>query len=381
MSQKRNSQGVDQKIDALAARIAQSSGPLLVRGGCSKPALSLHRATAEIIQRDALPAGIVAYDPSEFLITAWAGTPVAELQRATAEHGQYLPFDPLFANDGATLGGTIAAGISGPNQLLHGRIRDFVMEVECIDGRGNRVRGGGKVVKNAAGFDLPKLMVGSYGRLGVITEATLKVLPCPPAMRTVVARCQDASAALQAMQTLGSQPLPLAATEYLPDGRLLLRFAGPQASLPRVVDRAEHLLQQELDELEQEQAQWASPPWLNTVNAEYLLYVVHSPNQMPPLINALQERLGLDLRSVTAHGTASWWVADQQDDLPGIDERLREHRAAGVVVRGPVDALTLLGELPWLSLSRRIGRAIDPRGVFPQFIDGSLDSPAVGAKS
>ena len=102
-----------------------------------------------------------------------------------AEHGQYLPFDPPLAAAGATLGGTVAAGLSGPGRYRYGGVRDFVLGVRFVDGMGNLVRGGGKVVKNAAGFDFPKLMVGSLGRLGVLAELSFKVFPQPPAFATL----------------------------------------------------------------------------------------------------------------------------------------------------------------------------------------------------
>ena len=121
--------------------------------------------------------GIVEYAPSEFTITALAGTPIAELAATLAEHGQYLPFDPILIDAGATLGGTIAAGVSriGPRPLRrHPRLHPGRAVPRR---RGTLVRGGGKVVKNAAGFDLPKLMVGSLGSMGIVVEATLKVFP------------------------------------------------------------------------------------------------------------------------------------------------------------------------------------------------------------
>ena len=148
-----------------------------------------------------------------FSLPPLPGTPVKTLQQALAENGQYLPFDPVCIEQGATLGGTIASGISGPDRLLYGSLRDFVMEVELIDGLGRLVRGGGKVVKNSAGFDLPKLMVGSYGRLGVLTEATLKVFPKPPAYLTQQFEFPQLSDVVAAMQKLQTNPLPISALE------------------------------------------------------------------------------------------------------------------------------------------------------------------------
>src|SRR5690606_9356314 len=124
---------------------------------------------------------LVEYDPGEFTFTAAAATPLREVREMLAAHGQYLPFDPPLADAGATLGGTVAAGRRGPGRLRYGGVRDFLIGIRFVDGRGALVQGGGKVVKNAAGFDLPKLMVGSLGRLGILTELTFKVFPAPPA--------------------------------------------------------------------------------------------------------------------------------------------------------------------------------------------------------
>src|ERR1051325_9403440 len=138
--------------------------------------------------------GIVEYEPSEFTFTALAGTPVKEIVAALAERGQYLPFDPLLAGAGATLGGTIAAGISGPGRLRFGGLRDFLLGVQFVDGAGGLLRLGGKVVKNAAGFDLPKFFVGSLGRFGELAEVTFKVFPKPLATRTLHLAAKDGAA-------------------------------------------------------------------------------------------------------------------------------------------------------------------------------------------
>src|SRR5436190_11409249 len=113
-------------------------------------------------------SGMMEYDPAEFTFTALAGTPLAVVQKELAGNGQYLPFDPPLAAQGATLGGTVAAGLSGPGRLRYGGVRDFIVGVQWVDGSGTVIRGGGKVVKNAAGFDFPKLFTGSLGRLGIL---------------------------------------------------------------------------------------------------------------------------------------------------------------------------------------------------------------------
>jgi glycolate oxidase FAD binding subunit len=138
--------------------------------------------------------GIVEYEPSEFTFTARAGTPLREIVAALAERGQYLPFDPMLAEAGATLGGTVAAGLSGPGRWRFGGLRDFILGVRFVDGEGRVLRMGGKVVKNAAGFDLPKFFIGSAGRFGVLAEISFKVFPRPVALRTLRLEAPDDAA-------------------------------------------------------------------------------------------------------------------------------------------------------------------------------------------
>src|SRR6188474_3320713 len=157
---------------------------VLAVGARTKQRLSAIDDGVTLLSTRAL-SGIVEYEPSEFTFTALAGTPVREIAAALAERGQYLPFDPLLVEAGATLGGTVAAGLSGPGRFRFGGLRDFILGVRFVDGLGRLLRMGGKVVKNAAGFDLPKFFVGSLGRFGVLTELTFKVFPRPAASRTL----------------------------------------------------------------------------------------------------------------------------------------------------------------------------------------------------
>ncbi len=153
-----------------------------------------------------------------------------------------MPFDPVLIQGGATLGGSIASGISGPCRLLYGGLRDFMLEVQLCDSAGREIRGGGKVVKNAAGFDLPKLVVGSYGRMGIITEATLKVFPRPAGHLTLRIACSSLRSSLERAVKLLSMPLPIAALEIEPGPELLVRIAGPVDSLSGMAERINRAL-------------------------------------------------------------------------------------------------------------------------------------------
>ncbi len=176
--------------------------------------------------------GIVEYEPSEFTFTALAGTPLREISAALAERGQYLPFDPLFAEAGATIGGTVAAGVSGPGRFRFGGLRDFILGVRFVDGEGRLMRMGGKVVKNAAGFDLPKFFVGSLGRFGALAEVTFKVFPRAQAMRTLRLFARDATALTEILTDASNTRWELDALEAAPgEGVIYARLAGSAEAL------------------------------------------------------------------------------------------------------------------------------------------------------
>jgi glycolate oxidase FAD binding subunit len=149
-------------------------------GASSKTALRVVDGQCTRISSAGL-SGIVEYEPSEYTFTALAGTPVAEVERILLENRQYLPCEPPLAGAGATLGGAVAAGLNGPGRYRFGGLRDSLLGIQFIDGMGRLVRAGGRVVKNAAGFDMPKFMVGSLGGYGFLVELTFKVMPVPGA--------------------------------------------------------------------------------------------------------------------------------------------------------------------------------------------------------
>jgi glycolate oxidase FAD binding subunit len=176
--------------------------------------------------------GIIDYEPSEFTFTAMAGTPLKTIAAELAQSGQYLPFDPLLADAGATLGGTVAAGLSGPGRFRFGGLRDFILGVRFVDGDGRLLRLGGRVVKNAAGFDIPKFFVGSAGRFGVMAEITFKVFPRPLASRTLRLEAKDIATKAQILMDAASTRWELDALDAaLEENAVFARIAGPPAAL------------------------------------------------------------------------------------------------------------------------------------------------------
>jgi FAD/FMN-containing dehydrogenase len=174
-------------------------------------------------------SGITSYEPTELVVTARAGTPVSELESALAERGQCLPFEPPRFDVGGTVGGMVAAGLSGPARASVGSVRDHVLGVTLLNGNGEILTFGGQVAKNVAGYDVSRLIAGSLGVLGVICEVSLKVLPRPVATATLRFEL-DESQALQQLGTWNSKPLGVTATAWS-DGRLHVRLSGARAAV------------------------------------------------------------------------------------------------------------------------------------------------------
>ena len=207
------------------ADAVRSSPRVLAVGAKTKPRLS----AVDAVQISTLGLrGVSEYDPSEFTITAQAGTPIREMATILAEHGQYLPFDPPWVEAGATLGGTVAAGLSGPGRLRFGGVRDFILGVRFVNGAGQLLRLGGKVVKNAAGFDLPKFFVGSLGRFGVLAELTFKVFPRPTATRTLQLESASLETAIRILTEAASSRFEFDALDLAPHHPgVLARLVAP----------------------------------------------------------------------------------------------------------------------------------------------------------
>ncbi len=219
-----------------AARTGQR---LSLRGGGSKDFWGRHSGQSLELSTRAL-AGITRYEPSELVITARCGTPLPEVEAELARRGQCLAFEPPHFGPQATIGGAVASGLSGPARASVGALRDYVLGLQCINGRGQLLTFGGQVMKNVAGYDVSRLLAGSWGTLGLITEVSLKVLPVAAGQATL--RC-DGLAQQQALDLLngwGAQPLPLHASSWLPEpgpGQLTVRLSGAAAAVQAAIGR------------------------------------------------------------------------------------------------------------------------------------------------
>lgn len=255
----------DERLQALAEHVRRADDdrvPLLLAGGGTKAFLHEPAAPAQSASGNVGAAavrtldlrgyaGIVDYEPTELVVTARCGTPLAALEAALAERGQMLGFEPPHFGAQATVGGCVAAGLSGPRRATAGSLRDFVLGARVIDARGRVLAFGGQVMKNVAGYDVSRLMAGSMGILGAIVEVSLKVLPRPIAETTLRFELSQADAVLRFNQWAG-QPLPISATAWS-DGAAWVRLSGA----PPAIDAALRSLGGEQVAAAQADAWWA----------------------------------------------------------------------------------------------------------------------------
>lgn len=219
-----------QHIDSLRQQILSAAAekrPVRIRGGGTKDWYGCE-PTGDILDMRAL-SGIIDYEPTELVITARSGTPLVEIEAALREHNQMLAFEPPHFGAGATLGGVVAAGLSGPRRASSGAVRDFVLGAVLMDGRGEVLSFGGQVMKNVAGYDVSRLLAGSMGSLGVMLQHSLKVLPRPVAEASLRFAMSEIDAIGQ-LNTWGGLPLPVSASCWC-DGVLTVRLSGAGAAV------------------------------------------------------------------------------------------------------------------------------------------------------
>lgn len=343
------------------AEVIRSRPRLLAIGAGTKPRLSAVDV-AKVSTR--CLRGIVEYEPSEFTFTAMAGTPLRDLAETLAARGQYLPFDPLLVDAGATLGGTVAAGLSGPGRLRFGGLRDFVLGVQFVDGLGRALRAGGKVVKNAAGFDLPKFFVGSLGRFGVLAELTFKVFPAAVSSLTLKLAAANIEAAAKILVEAASARWETHALDIPPGGNdVCVRLAGPVEALEAIASEifsrwageklAEADAQTFWSELREFRWAYAQGP---------LVKIALTPVALPPLHQALQTLAGARMH-VSSGGNQAFVSLPAPDQAGALDELLRKLCLSAVTLRG--EAPLWYGPQPRPKIAQAVKQALDPENRFP----------------
>jgi len=332
---------------AFAVGLAHANAtPLAIQAGCTKDFLG------EAIDGEPLDIsghrGIVNYQPGELVLTARAGTPLTEIEAALAEQGQMLAFEPPHYGETATLGGTIAAGLSGPARPFTGAARDFVLGARIINARGEILRFGGEVMKNVAGYDLSRLMAGAYGTLGVLLELSLKVLPRPGAQTTLMFE-HDAATAIEQFGRWQRRPWPITGA-YWENGCSHIRLAGASASVASAQQQlgGETLID---DAIFWRGVREQQRPFFATARALWRLSV-------PPAT----PRLEIDGECAIDWGGAQRWLSSDAD-ADTIRSTVAAHGGHASVYRG--HATPRFHPLPeaMMTLHRRVKQSMDPADI------------------
>lgn len=350
-----------QSVSELAEAVRATPRVLAV-GALTKPRLSsvncAKLSTAKL-------NGIIEYEPSEFTFTALAGTPVRDITAALAERGQYLPFDPMLASAGATLGGTVAAGLSGPGRFRFGGVRDFILGVQFVDGGGRVLRLGGKVVKNAAGFDVPKFFVGSLGRFGVLIEVTFKVFPTPVSRLTLKLEAHDPEVVVKILTAAANSRWEVEALDWLPDAKAVaIRVGGPAKALDTL---AQEILQRwpgrKLTEAEADDL-WAGLgefSWAPTI-----IKVALVPGNLVAFHHNLDAMPGARMH-LSAGGNVAFVSLADAAQAGTLDQKLQTQKLSGVTLRG--ESPLWLGVRRDFKISAAVKAAFDAENRFPGLDD------------
>lgn len=371
----------NQIIEGFRERIlhaAKSNTPLSIEGGGTKSWYGNHHAFTKLDTR--AYSGILEYQPEELVITACAGTPLKEIEAALAEKNQVLAFEPPHFGEHATFGGAIAAGLAGPGRISAGNLRDFVLGARILDGKGQDLSFGGKVMKNVAGYDVSRLLPGSMGTLALLLEASVKVLPKPAATATL--RCLiSQEKALQILNEWAGQPLPLSASCWIgkgngTDGELTIRLAGAvaavKAAIPLMSARvnAQEISPQDAAVFWHDLREQKLSAFTHLGNHQ-ALYRLALPAACGPLhVPHTQNEWVLEW-----HGQQRWIMGDGNDATFSAIKTLATSHGGhatrfklGADVDPSVERFTLLSEQPHSkaleAVQARLRSAFDPAGVF-----------------
>ena len=330
-------------------------------GGRTKSALVGRGEELELSQL----SGITAYEASDYTVTVKAGTPVEEVAQVLAKKGQYMPFDPLFPQAGATLGGTVASGASGPGRFRYGGLRDFLIGVQFVDGKGELVRSGGRVVKNAAGFDLPKFMVGSMGRFGIMTELTFKVFPQPSESISLKIMCPDHEAAVKRLREISLSRRAADTLDYDPGEKVIwLRFDGPeQQAISQICEEVKGCWPGEV--MPADEMEWSVRREVSWAEGMFLVKVPVSLARVILLAEWVDDCGGMVECRVSSGGNVAW-LSFGEKALVAVEEFLREQAMTGLILRGERPDGPWLGQRKVDIVSGLVKEALDPDGRFPE---------------
>jgi glycolate oxidase FAD binding subunit len=346
---------MDSALQAITERIraaAAGASPLRICGGGSKDFYG-QSLQGELLDTRPL-SGIVSYEPSELVVTVRAGTPLAELEALLAASGQYLPFEPPHFGPGATVGGMVATGLSGPARASVGAVRDYVLGVVIINGKAESLTFGGQVMKNVAGYDVSRLMAGALGTLGLIVEVSLKVLPRAVDESTLVFEMDEAQALAQLNRWSG-QPLPINASCWHA-GALMVRLRGAHAAVAAAHKTMGGSVMQEQSDKLWSALREQTGPFFALQEHETLLRL-SVPDTAPPL------NLGPTL---IEWGGAQRWVKLPAQQAPGAPNVLGSVAGHATLFRARDKSAGVFSPLvpPLDRIHRELKKQFDPAGIF-----------------
>ena len=346
---------VEQFRQAILAASAAGT-PLRLRGGGTKDWYG-QQCDGAVLDTRAY-AGIIDYEPTELVITARCGTPLADIEAALAARNQMLAFEPPHFGPGATVGGVVASALSGPRRASAGALRDFVLGAVLMDGHGERLAFGGQVMKNVAGYDVSRLLAGSMGTLGLILEVSLKVLPLPLREATLRLACAEI-AALRLLNEWAGKPLPISASCWH-DGVLTVRLSGAEAA----VSAALRTLDGELLAADD-----AAAFWLDVREQTHAFFAGAGSLwrlSLPPHASAVI----LKGRQLIEWGGAQRWLKLDGDADADSARHIRQAVAAlgghATLFRGGDKAVGVFHPLApaVATIHQRLRQAFDPAGIF-----------------
>ncbi|MBT5571533.1 MAG: glycolate oxidase subunit GlcE [Alphaproteobacteria bacterium] len=377
-----------QVVDAIAWASGEET-PVEILGtgtkrGFGRPMGDGNRTIGHTVDLSGL-SGISLYEPEELVLSAWAGTPLAEIEAAVAEKGQMLAFEPpglagLYGGPGGTLGGMIACNLAGPRRIKAGSARDHILGIEAVTGRGELIKSGGRVVKNVTGYDMSKLLTGSFGTLAALTQITIKVLPSPECVETIVLKGLDEADAVRAMAlALNSSHEVSAAAHFA--APLSVGFDGAGEALTAI--RVEGFIPSVSARSAALQEQWGAFGAVTTLDADAsrsfwagvrdvtpftdaekpLWRLSVTPSQAPAIVAAIGDPTFMDW------GGGLIWCSSEAAEADAIRGVLAAHGGGhATLIRASEDARRTAGVFepqpaPLAALSARVKDSFDPRHI------------------
>jgi glycolate oxidase FAD binding subunit len=339
---------MDSIVADLIERIRQAAAqrtPLRIRGSGSKDFYG-YRLEGDVLDVSRY-RGVIDYEPSELVLTARAGTPLSEIERTLTERGQMLACEPPHFGPEATLGGCVASGFSGPRRAALGSVRDFVLGTRVLNAQGEDLRFGGQVMKNVAGFDVSRLMTGSFGTLAVLLEVSLKVLPAAEQEQTMRLEMTQAQA-IETMNRWAGQPLPISATCYT-SGALHVRLTGSERTIAAAHERIGG------EKLDSATSFWTDVREHRLPALQGRVWRLSVRSTTPPLPLSGQQTLEWN-------GSLRWVATDAPDEE--VHQAALNAGGHATLFRGAGGAAILRLHPGVLALNRRIKHALDPAGIF-----------------